>query len=154
MKKILFVCLLALSFCSIALPAVSVQAASKDTAQANKQLVETFWNEVFNKHNVTVIEHSVGNTYIQHNPTFPDGKEAFKTAVAGFLQEFPESSAEIKHIVAEKDYVFIHNHIKLNSQDRGQAAVDIFRVQNGKIVEHWDVIQDIPEKSESGNAMF
>ena len=154
MKKILFVCLLALSFCSIALPNVSVQAVSKDTTQANKQLVESFWNELFNKHNVSVLDNAVSSTYIQHNPTFPDGKEAFKIAVAGFLKEFPESSAEIKHIVAEKNYVFIHNHIKLNPQDRGQAAVDIFRVENGKIVEHWDVIQDIPEKSENGNAMF
>ncbi|WP_371380268.1 ester cyclase [Sporomusa aerivorans] len=154
MKKILFVCLLALSFCSIVLPTVSVQAASKDTAQANKQLVESFWNELFNKHNVSVLDNAVGSTYIQHNPTFPDGKEAFKIAVAGFLKEFPESGAEIKHIVAEKNYVSIHNHIKLNPQDRGQAAVDIFRVENGKIVEHWDVIQDIPEKSENGNAMF
>lgn len=50
--------------------------------------------------------------------------------------------------------VFIHNHIKLNPKDRGQAAVDIFRVRDGKIVEHWDVIQDIPEKAENPNTMF
>lgn len=154
MKKILFVCLLALSFCSIALPTVSVQAASQDAAQSNKQDVEIFWNELFNNHNVNVIDNAVDSTYIQHNPTYPDGKAAFKTAVAGFLKEYPESSAEIKHIIVEKNYVFIHNHIKLNAKERGQAAVDIFRVENGKIVEHWDVIQDIPEKSESGNAMF
>ncbi|MDU4960075.1 MAG: ester cyclase [Sporomusaceae bacterium] len=154
MKKILLVCLLALAFGSIALPALSVQAASQDTARINKQLVESFWNELFNKHNVSVIENAVGSTYIQHNPTFPDGKEAFKAAVFDFLKEFPASSAEIKNIIAEKDYVFIHNHIKLNSQDRGQSAVDIFRLENGKIVEHWDVIQDIPEKSENSNMMF
>ena len=55
---------------------------------------------------------------------------------------------------ADGDLVFIHNHIKLNAQDRGQAAVDIFRIKKGKIVEHWDVIQDIPEKAEKNNTMF
>ena len=50
--------------------------------------------------------------------------------------------------------MFIHNHITLNASDRGQAAVDIFRVKDGKIVEHWDVIQDIPEKAENNNTMF
>lgn len=154
MKKIVLVCLLALSFCSLSLPSFSVQAANPASALDNKQIVKTFWNELFNKHNITVIDTAVGDTYIQHNPTFPDGKQSFKTAVTGFLNEFPESSAEIKHIIAEKNYVVIHNHIKLNAADRGQAAVDIFRVEDGKIVEHWDVIQDIPEKSINGNLMF
>ena len=92
--------------------------------------------------------------YIQHNPGFNDGKQAFKDGITGFLKEFPESTAEIKHMGADGDLVFIHNHIKLNAQDRGQAAVDIFRIKKGKIVEHWDVIQDIPEKTENNNTMF
>ena len=154
MKKILLASLLLLSLFSLVVPNNTVQAASKNIPQANKQLVETFWNELFNKHNVNIIDNSVGSTYVQHNPTYPDGKEAFKVAVAGYLNEFPESSAEIKRIVSDKEYVFLHNHIKLNAQDRGQAAVDIFRVENGKIVEHWDVIQDIPEKSEHTNPMI
>ena len=95
-----------------------------------------------------------GETYTQHSPGFADGKKAFKDGITGFLKEFPESSAEIRHIGADGDLVFIHNHIKLNARDRGQAAVDIFRVKDGKIVEHWDVIQDIPEKAENQNTMF
>lgn len=120
----------------------------------NKQMVEYFWNEVFNKHNTAVIKTMTAPNYIQHNPGFENGRQAFASGIEGFLQEFPESKAEIKHISADGDLVFIHNHITLNATDRGQAAVDIFRVKDGKIVEHWDVIQDIPEKSANNNTMF
>ena len=117
-------------------------------------MVEYFWNEVFNKHNTAVIDEMTAPNYIQHNPGFQDGRQAFEDGIEVFLKEFPQSKAEIKHIGADGDLVFIHNHITLNDKDRGQAAVDIFRVKDGKIVEHWDVIQDIPEKAENNNTMF
>ena len=120
----------------------------------NRDMVGYFWNQVFNRHDPSVIDQMTGETYTQHSPGFVDGKKAFRDGITGFLKEFPESSAEIKHIGADGDLVFIHNHIKLNPKDRGQAAVDIFRVRDGKIVEHWDVIQDIPEKAENPNTMF
>ena len=121
---------------------------------ANRDLVTAFWNQLFNQHDASVVDTMVGDTYIQHNPGFKDGKANFKTAITGFLQEFPNSSAEIKHIGASGDLVYIHNHVKVSPEDRGQAAMDIFRVQNGKIVEHWDILQDIPETSENTNTMF
>ena len=120
----------------------------------NRDMVGYFWNQVFTRHDPSVIDQMMGETYNQHSPGFADGKKAFRDGITGFLKEFPESSAEIKHIGADGDLVFIHNHIKLNPKDRGQAAVDIFRVRDGKIVEHWDVIQDIPEKAENPNTMF
>ena len=120
----------------------------------NRDMVGYFWNQVFNRHDPSVIDQMTGETYTQHSPGFADGKKAFRDGITGFLKEFPESSAEIKHIGADGDLVFIHNHIKLNPKDRGQAAVDIFSVRDGKIVEHWDVIQDIPEKAENPNTMF
>lgn len=120
----------------------------------NKQMVEYFWNEVFNKHNTAVIDEMTAPNYIQHNPGFADGRQAFEDGIEGFLKEFPQSKAVIKHIGSDGDLVFIHNHITLNDADRGQAAVDIFRVKNGKIVEHWDVIQDIPATSANNNTMF
>ena len=120
----------------------------------NRDMVGYFWNQVFNRHDPSVIDQMTGETYTQHSPGFADGKKAFRDGITGFLKEFPESSAEIKHIGADGDLVFIHNHIKLNPKDRGQAAVDIFRVRDGKIVEHWDVIQDLPEQAENPNTMF
>lgn len=124
------------------------------TAQANKKLVKNFWNGVFNQKDTHYIDTSVGEKYIQHNPGFKDGKSEFKAAIIGYLGEFPQSSAEIKRIVAEDDYVFIHNHTKINPADAGQAAVDIFRVKDGKIIEHWDVLQNVPATAENNNTMF
>ncbi len=138
----------------MALPFTIGATSTAPVFHNNKKMVTYFWNEVFNKHNTSVIEELAVPGYIQHNPGFPDGRDAFKNGIEGYLKEFPDSTAEIKHIASDEDLVFIHNYIKLNAEDRGQAAVDIFRVKNGKIVEHWDVIQDIPETAENNNTMF
>ena len=160
-KSILLGLTLALVGC---LPMGTSLAADTPHFKSNKAAAEYFWNEVFNKHDTAVIDTMVGPKYKQHSPEFADGKQAFKDGVTGFLKAYPDSSAVIKHIGADGDLVFIHNHIKLcknffcifscNKADRGQAAVDIFRIKDGKIVEHWDVIQDIPEKAANDNTMF
>lgn len=151
-KKTLFLGLtLALISC---LPMGASLAADTPHFKSNKAMAEYFWNEVFNKHNTAVIDTMIAPVYTQHSPEFADGKQAFKDGVAGFLKAYPDSTAVIKHIGADGDLVFIHNHIKLAKDDRGQAAVDIFRIKDGKIVEHWDVIQDIPDKAANNNTMF
>ena len=150
-KSIILGLTLALVGC---LPMGASFAAGTPHFKNNKAVAEYFWNEVFNKHDTAVIDTMVGPKYKQHSPEFADGKQAFKDGVSDFLKAYPDSTAVIKHIGADGDLVFIHNHIKLNKEDRGQAAVDIFRIKDGKIVEHWDVIQDIPEKAENSNTMF
>ena len=136
MKKtaLAFMAGLSLMAASAACPALA--ADKLPSFGNNRQMVEYFWNEIFNKHNTSVIDSLTSPKYIQHSPGFADGREAFKAGVQGFLKEFPESRAEIKHIGADGDLVFIHNHITLKAGDRGQAAVDIFRVKDGKIAEH------------------
>ena len=69
-------------------------------------------------------------------------------------EKFPSSRSEIKRVVAEGDLVMLHVHSVREPGQRGRAIVDIFRVENGKIVEHWDVIQDVPDKSANTNTMF
>lgn len=150
MKKKLLGLALGLALCGV-LPGV---AGAAPQFKNNKELAEYFWNQLFNDHNTKVVDEMVGDTYIQHSPGFKDGKANFKEAITGFLKEYPQSTAVIKHIGADGDIVYIHNHIQLNATDQGQAAMDIFRIQNGKIVEHWDIIQDIPEKAENSNGMF
>ena len=71
-----------------------------------------------------------------------------------FTQNFPELRMETKRIIAEGDYVVLHSHLILKPGDRGSAVVDIFRLENGKIVEHWDVVQEVPETSANNNTMF
>jgi predicted SnoaL-like aldol condensation-catalyzing enzyme len=96
----------------------------------------------------------LGGKYIQHNPQAADGPEAFIQFVRGFAQQFPELSVEIKRAIAEGDFVVTHSLIKTGPDDRGMAAADFFRLEDGKIVEHWDVLQSVPETAANDNTMF
>ena len=96
----------------------------------------------------------LGPNYRQHNPGAGDGPEPFIATVKRFAQAFPELRMEPKRIIAEGDLVVLHSHLILKPGDRGSAVVDIFRLENGKIVEHWDVVQEVPETSANNNTMF
>ena len=122
--------------------------------EANKKIVVDFYEKGLNQKDFDAASKYFGPRYIQHNPGAANGPEGFKRLV-GFLKEkFPNSHNEIKRVIAEGDLVVLHVHSKRSPEDRGRAIVDIFKVENGKIVEHWDVIQDVPEKSANDNTMF
>ena len=103
-----------------------------------------------------VTDRYIGKEYLQHNSTVADGGQAFVDAFAPFLKQNPQSRASVKRVMADGDLVALHVHSQLSPDDAGEAVVDIFRFDNeGKIVEHWDVIQAVPkEKSASGRGMF
>lgn len=92
--------------------------------------------------------------YKQHNPHVATGRQAFVEAFNGFTAQLPNSSFEIKRSLADGDLVMVHTLFKPEPKHRGVAVVDIFRVENGKVVEHWDVLQDIPENPKNENTMF
>ncbi len=119
----------------------------------NKQIVKDFWNRFFNEHDVSAADDYVRPPYTQHNPYVPDGVEAFVGYFSqAFQGELKESSHEIKYIASDGDRVLIHNYNKAFPDDPGKAAVDMFRLENGKIVEHWDVLQDFPAPGKAANA--
>ncbi|WP_051021218.1 nuclear transport factor 2 family protein [Nocardia araoensis] len=90
----------------------------------------------------------------QHNPLIADGVAGLQQRLA-FLQEtFPALSVEVKRFVAEGDYVTAHVHAVRVPGQRGVAIMDIFRLEDGKLAEHWDVLQDIPEQALHSNGMF
>ena len=123
--------------------------------EENKRIVVTFLDTVFNKHQVDDgIAQYMGAVYTQHNPGVADGVEAFRTFFRAFFIERPMASFEIKRVFCEGHYVTVHAHWKDFPEDRGQAVMDIFRVENGRVVEHWDVMQPIPEKLAHDNSMF
>lgn len=125
------------------------------TPAQNKQIVVSFYHVSFRDHQPKeAAERFIGKQYIQHNPLVPDGKEAFVNFFEPFLKNNPDASWVIKRVIAEGDLVALHVYSKMNKEDRGVAIIDIFRVEEGKIVEHWDVIQPIPEKSANNNTMF
>ena len=146
MKWVVSFVILALTF---ALP--SARAADME---ANKKTVLEFYEAGLNKKDFEAAAKFFGPKYIQHNPGAPDGIEGFKTFVNFLREKFPNSKSEIKKVFAEGDFVILHVHAVREPGTRGRAIVDIFRLENGKIVEHWDVAQDIPEKMPHNNGMF
>jgi predicted SnoaL-like aldol condensation-catalyzing enzyme len=96
-----------------------------------------------------------GEAYRQHNPLIEDGMDGVRKFVAWIAANHPDAHGEIKRVFANGDYVILHSHWHgLSNNPRGEAVVDIFRWEDGKVVEHWDVIQPIPEKTANNNTMF
>src|SRR5258708_4097537 len=136
------------------MPMVFAGSAWAADLEANKKIVVDFYEKGLNQKDYDAAAKHFGPRYVQHNPGAANGPEGFKRLI-GFLKEkFPNSRNEIKRVIAEGDLVVLHVHSKRSPEDRGRAIVDIFKVENGKIVEHWDVVQDVPEKSANDNTMF
>ncbi len=117
-----------------------------DHAATAKELVLAFYEAGLNEKNPEKAAAFLGDVYIQHNPWIADGPEAFLRFVRFRAQRFPQSRNQVKMAMAENDLVALHVHSVLVPGTPGRHIVDIFRVENGKVVEHWDVIQDIPEQ--------
>ncbi|AQU81609.1 MULTISPECIES: nuclear transport factor 2 family protein [unclassified Halomonas] len=135
---------------------VYAQTDERDIAaeEANRDLVVTFYERFFNEHETEEAAEVVAEDYIQHNPDVPDGKEPFVSYFTGFFADNPESRSRIVRSATDGDLVWLHIHSTNGEDDAGEAVVDIFRVEDGMIVEHWDVIQAVPEPSANDNTMF
>lgn len=121
----------------------------------NKAVVRAFYEMAFNdKQPAEAVARYVGSEYVQHNPQAPDGAEAFVQFVTGFAAQFPELHVDIRRIVGEGDVVVTHGLITTSPADPGTVAADFFRVRDGKVVEHWDVLQAFPESSANDHPMF
>ncbi|QRY63267.1 nuclear transport factor 2 family protein [Gordonia sp. PDNC005] len=127
--------------------------AGRTAQEANRTLVVDFYNSFFNRHDVNAAT-VVADDYKQHNPQVPDGKAPFVSYFAEYFRANPQATNRIVRSATDSDLVYLHVHSASGPSDRGQAVVDIFRVADGKIVEHWDVIQDVPAESANGNSMF
>jgi predicted SnoaL-like aldol condensation-catalyzing enzyme len=122
--------------------------------RANEALVVDAYGRLFNEGDLTQIDLHWRPDYIQHSPLAPDGREALREFVIYIKATFPEGHLDFRRVVAEGDLVLVHSHLVPVPGTRGDALVDIFRVQDGKIAEHWDVTQAVPETTASGNDMF
>lgn len=140
----------------IAVIAFSLFVWGQNTSQEeqNKKTVLAFYNAAINNKDFEEASKYLGDKYIQHNPMAASGPEGLKAFVELAKKSFPEYRTEFKRVFADGDYVIVHCHAKASAQDRGSAVIDIFRLENGKVVEHWDVVQSIPEKASNTNGMF
>ena len=150
MKRIVHV-LTAISF---ALAVVPARGADERQMEANKKNVVEFYNKALNDKDFAAASKYLGSRYTQHNPVAADGPEGLKGFIQFLRDKFPNSRSEIKRVFADGDYVIVHVHAIREPGTRGRAIIDIFRLENGKVVEHWDVAQDVPEKAANSNGMF
>ena len=132
---------------------IGAAAPAGPDLEANKQIAVAFYDAAINQKDYEAASQYLGDRYIQHNPTAGDGGEALKGFIDFLKAKYPNQHGEIKRVIAEGDLVALHVHsTRDNSPDR--AIIDVFRIENGKVVEHWDVIQDVPAESKNPNTMF
>ncbi|OED08201.1 nuclear transport factor 2 family protein [Burkholderia sp. A2] len=136
--------------------AQAVATGSADDAQqeANRRTVLAFYEKGLNEKDADAALAYVGDRYVQHNPNAADGRDGFRKFVAFLRDTYPQSHSEIKRSFVDGDYVILHVHAVRELGTRGSAIMDIFRLEHGKIVEHWDVNQPVPEQAANGNTMF
>ena len=125
------------------------------TSKRNQENAKAFYDLMFNQCKPReAIEQFVGDEYIQHNPDVADGAEAFVDYFERMAAEYPGKRVIFKRVFADGNHVVLHCHQQWPG-DHDYAGIDIFRFNDdGKIVEHWDVLQVVPATSKNNNTMF
>ena len=120
-------------------------------SETNKDIAVAFYKAVIEGRVEDAFRLYAGSPYRQHDPLIEDGTEGPRKVVTWLT----DARCEIKRVFADGDHVILHSHWHgLSDNPRGEAVVDIFRLEGGKVLEHWDVIQPIPETSANANTMF
>ena len=127
---------------------------NRKMTEKNRKIIEAFADVFYRQKDVEkAFNEYVAENYIQHNPNILDGREAAITALKPKFSS-PEAIFDIKRIIVDGNMAVIHLHGRMNKTHAGGAVADIYRLDNGKIVEHWDVLQPIPENAVNPHPMF
>jgi predicted SnoaL-like aldol condensation-catalyzing enzyme len=124
-------------------------------SEQNKKAVLAFYKEAHFDGDVDgAISRYVGKTYIQHTALAEDGVEGLRSFINFFLKTFPNAKGDIRRVIADGDIVAVHAVWTGLVSETGDVGVDIFRVENGKLVEHWDVFAPVPATSKNSNTVY
>ena len=124
-----------------------------EIAEQNKKIVVEFYQKLFGDKDLSVIDQYITEDYIQHNPIAADGRQALKDIANKWLANQPKTIVDFQKVVADSDLVILH--IKTKSYTgKDVSLIDMFRLKNGKIVEHWDIMQEVPDQSANPHPMF
>ncbi len=121
--------------------------------ETNKQIAITAYQRIFGDLDVTGVDEYMSKDFLQHNPTTPDGPEGVKALVQMLIsQGVPKQKIVFKHVVADGDIVFLHSRYEMAGKE--WRFIDIYRVENGKLAEHWDAMMQMPDNRGNDNPMF
>jgi predicted SnoaL-like aldol condensation-catalyzing enzyme len=144
-----------LSLLILSLAMTAAEAAAADCRLTPKEVVTRFMTRFYVDKKVReAFETWVDPGYVQHNPMAATGRDAAINFLEPFFAQHPDIHYSIARIIADGNLVAVHSHGKFAPDDRGIAVVDILRVEGCKVMEHWDVVQPVPEKSANSNGMF
>ena len=122
-------------------------------AETNKLLVTTAYQRIFGDLDIAGVDAHLSADFIQHNPTTADGPEGVKALVQMLIaQGVPKQQCTFKHVVAEGDIVFLHTRYEMAGKE--WRFIDIYRIANGKLAEHWDAMMAMPDVRGNNNPMF
>jgi predicted SnoaL-like aldol condensation-catalyzing enzyme len=122
--------------------------------QRNLDLVLEMYREVLIKMDASKVDRYISPQYVQHSSLAPPGRDALKQFLQMISKESPDARTDIKRAFVDGDHVVCHVHVMRFPGDPGLAVVDIFRVAGNLIVEHWDVLMEVPAKPVNTNSMF
>ncbi len=131
-----------------------VVAGHSEEEQRNIDTVLAFYDAALNAKDADLAATFLGDRYIQHNPAAQDGEAGMRAFVGWLGSNFPDNRSEVRSVLVDGDKVVLHVHTRRTPDQAGNAVMEIFRLEEGRIVEHWDVIQPIPEQAANQNGMF
>jgi predicted SnoaL-like aldol condensation-catalyzing enzyme len=121
--------------------------------ETNKQIATTAYQRIFGDLDATAVDEYMSEHFIQHNPTIADGPEGVKALVQMLTsQGVPKQQIMFKHVVAEGDIVILHSRYEMAGKE--WRLIDIYRMENGKLAEHWDAMIHMPDEPAHNNPMF
>lgn len=135
-------------------PCASPESAYTEQERRNLDVVMTFYDNGVNRRDAAVAASHLGERFIQHSPHIADGAQGLVDVFSELWQKYPDFHIEVKRIFLEGDMAAVHARSHGRPTPNGEASVDIFRLESGKIVEHWEVVRPIPANPANTNSMF